>query len=77
MSDPYVRQVGDPVEDSGGQPDLVIGVDYDTVTIHAGRWVSGGGYRLDAAQAEDFAALFTRACWEAARNAERMKATDG
>ena len=38
---------------------LVIGVDYDTVTIGG----VGMKWRLPAEAAEQFAALFVRACW--------------
>lgn len=72
----YVRQVGDAIEDAeGGQPDVFLGVDHDCVTIHVGSFTSGGhAIALDAAQAEDFAALFTAACWQASANAGRMRA---
>ena len=39
-------------------------VDYDTVIV--------GAYRFSRAQAEEFAHVFVSACWDAARNAERM-----
>lgn len=73
MSDPYVRPAGDPVTDIDGVP-VAVGVDYDTVTIHSGPWVSGGGIRLDAKQAEEFMANFVSACWQAGRQQERMSA---
>ena len=39
---------------------LVVGIDYDTVTIgYPGRVL----FRLPAEAAEHFAALFVRACW--------------
>lgn len=66
MADGYVRPVG-TVQDIDGM-DVTIGVDFDTVTIAA----AGTPIRFDAAQAEAFAALFVAACWQAARQAERM-----
>jgi hypothetical protein len=63
MADPYVREVGSVT--SLGQHQLRVGVDYDTVTV--------AGYLLNAHAAEEFAQLFTAACWEAAANGERMR----
>jgi hypothetical protein len=65
MSDPYVRVV-DQIEDMDGLA-VFIGVDYDTVTIHAGVFVPGGGIRLESSQAEEFARAYNAACREAAR----------
>ena len=62
----YVQPVGD-LEDID-EMKIAVGVDYDTVTVDAG----GTLLRLTAEQAEDFAALFVTACWQAGRNAERM-----
>lgn len=73
MSD-YVRPVGDPIEDTEGDPDIIIGVDHGYVTIHVGRWESGGGIALDPGRAEDFLALFGAALRESGRDAERMRA---
>ncbi|MDA8318842.1 MAG: hypothetical protein M0030_03375 [Actinomycetota bacterium] len=68
MADPYVRTVGAPVVDFDGVP-IVVGVDYDTVTLRAGNTL----VRLTSGTAEDFAALFVAACWAAGANAERMR----
>jgi len=62
MADPHVRQV-DVVEDMDGRP-LWVGVDYDTVTIGLPPYEV---WKLTSSQAEQFAQVFVRACWEAAR----------
>jgi hypothetical protein len=62
MSSPYIREVGQ-VEDAGGFP-LMIGVHRGSVII--GDPDESGSWALDAGQAEEFARLFVRACWEAA-----------
>ena len=72
MGNPRVRVV-DVLSDMDGMP-VYVGVDYDTVTIHAGVFVPGGGIRLESSQAEDFARAFVAACWEAA--AQRTTMTD-
>ena len=59
MPDPNVRPAGD-MQDHDGMT-VIVGTDYDTVTIEP------GGIRLSAERAEEFARLFVRACWEAAR----------
>ena len=62
MSDPYVREVGS-VEDIDGV-DILVGVDYDSVTI--------GMRRFSRTQTEELAQLFAAACWEAGLNARQM-----
>jgi hypothetical protein len=57
MADKYVREVG-RVEDES-EAALIVGVDYDTVTIQ--------GRHLTASQAEEFGALFVSAVWQAAQ----------
>ena len=64
MADRYVHQI-DHVEDLDGLR-LMVGVDYDTVTIGHGTQVL---FRLPAETAEKFAALFVRACWECDKQA--------
>jgi hypothetical protein len=59
-----VRQVG-TVRDLDDYP-VAVGIDYDTVTI--------GVCKLDESMAAEFAQLFIAACWQAAANAERMRA---
>jgi len=62
MSDPYVREVG-RIEDMDGTV-LVVGIDRNTVTIG----LPGDAipdWQLESSQAEEFARLFVRACWEA------------
>ena len=68
MADPYVRAVGEPVVDFDGIP-IVVGVDYETVTIRAGATL----VRLTSGTAEDFAALFVAASWAAGYNARKMQ----
>ena len=67
MSDPNVRELGrvTDIDDAA----LIVGVDYDTVSVGA---VFGYSWRLDLAQAEEFARLFVSACWQAGQNARRM-----
>ena len=62
MADPYVRDIGS-VHDIDGRR-VPVGVDYDSVVIL--------GRRLSAIQAEEFAHLFTAACWQAGANHRRM-----
>jgi hypothetical protein len=68
MSDPKVRPVGDLSDHDGIT--VIVGVDYDTVTIHKGIFTSGGGIRLSLAQAEEFAKLFAAAVWQAQQQSE-------
>ena len=65
----YVHQV-DEVRDMD-EDVIVVGVDYDTVTLS-----DDGGlhiWRFSQAEAEEFAQAFIAACWDAGRNAERMR----
>jgi hypothetical protein len=67
VADSFVRVIG-TVTDLDGIL-VEVGVDYDSVTI------SGSGkVRFESLQADEFAALYVRACWEAGRQAERMAA---
>lgn len=63
MSNPHVRPVGD-LEDHDGMT-VIVGVDYETVTIHRGIFQPGGGIRFTAAQLEEFTGLLARARREA------------
>jgi len=63
MSDPHVEEVG-RIEDGGGW-DVVVGTYLGKVTVRTTR--ARGPVTLTQAQAEEFAQLFVRACWEAAR----------
>ena len=74
MADPRVRELG-RMTSLDGMP-VVIGVDYDSVTIHAGEFVSGGGIRLECVQAEEFARLFVASCWLAAAQCALMEEAD-
>lgn len=60
MTDPMLRILG-KVEDVDGIP-AALGAEYGRVRIEAGASV----LLLDAAKAQEFARLFTAACWEAA-----------
>ena len=63
MSDPHVRKVGQ-IDDAGGFP-LPVGIHRRSVII--GDPQEGTSWALDARQAELFAQMLVRACWEAAR----------
>jgi hypothetical protein len=63
MSDPHVREV-DHIETDDGT--VSVGVDHGAVAVYIGGWLSADGVRLTRGQAEEFAQLFVRACWEAA-----------
>jgi hypothetical protein len=63
MSDPHEHEVGRMVD--ADKSLAVIGADHGLVTVTAGGWAAGP-VRLTPAQAEKFAQLFIRACWEAA-----------
>ena len=63
MSNPHVRPVGD-LEDHDGMT-VIVGVDYETVTIHRGIFQPGGGIRFTAAQLEEFTGLLAGARREA------------
>jgi hypothetical protein len=68
MPERPVRYIGSVYSADGVA--LAIGVDYDTVSLQAGSWVPGGGWRLDREHAEKFAQLFVAACWQAAAHRE-------
>ena len=63
MSDPHVREIGRVADELGVS--VRIGVHHDTVSVGMGH--SAQLAYLTAAQAEEFAQLFVRACWLAAR----------
>ena len=63
MTDPHIRIVG-TITDMDGQQ-LAVGVNYDTVVIGPEAF-PGFTWQLTSIMAEDFARLFTAACWEAA-----------
>ena len=66
--DPHIRKV-DRIEDMDGRP-LVVGVDYDCLTIWAGEKTRV----LPRVLAEDLARAINSACWEAADCGGRMAA---
>lgn len=59
MSNPKVRPVGDLADHDGMT--VIVGVDYDTVTIHRGIFQPGGGIRFSLAQLDEFRALLAEA----------------
>lgn len=63
MSDPYVREVGS-VEGLDGER-LSVGVDYDTVAIYVGCWLSADGVRLSPDGQEELGRLLVSAVWQA------------
>lgn len=67
MSDPYVRQLGE-IEGYDGEK-IAVGIDYDTVALYMGGWLSADGIRLTGPKAEEFARLFIAAVWDAGHNA--------
>lgn len=69
MSDPRVRRIGE-VLDVNGRP-LIVGVDYDTVTLEGALPM-----RLSAYGAEEFGQLYIRACWEAAAQTSASRHPD-
>lgn len=52
MSNPKVCPVGDLADHDGMT--VIVGVDYDAVTIHRGIFQPGGGIRFTAAQLDEF-----------------------
>jgi hypothetical protein len=72
MSDPHVREIG-RIEDMDGNV-LTVGVDYDAVTIG---WPTGPEWRIESSQADEFAALYVSACWQAAAQAANLAAMAG
>jgi hypothetical protein len=62
--DPYAREIG-RVTDSRGRA-VVIGVNYDAVTVDTLRTRTGGTAELDSAKTEELAQLIVAATWQAA-----------
>ena len=65
MADPNVYEVG-RVEPEG-EPPLIVGVDYEEVSLK-------GDVTLSAGEQEEFAQLYVHACHLAGRAAERLQA---
>ena len=63
--DPHVREIG-RLQDGQGRI-VIIGVDYDTVTLRTLRTRTSGAVTLTSTEAEEFAQLYLAACWQAAR----------
>jgi hypothetical protein len=75
MSDPHVREIG-RLEDDQGRI-LIVGVDHGAVTLRTllvrpGRPPAACGVELGCVLAEEFGRLYVAACWEAARDIERL-----
>jgi hypothetical protein len=68
MSGPCAREIG-RVEDMDGRL-IVVSADHDRVVLGG----PGASLVLTCAVAEEFAALFVAACWEAARNSAARSA---
>ena len=66
MSDPHVREIG-RIEDDQGRV-VIVGVDHGAVTLRTPL----GTVELGCVKAERFGQLYIAACWEAARDIERL-----
>ncbi|MGH3189994.1 MAG: hypothetical protein ACRDOL_22565 [Streptosporangiaceae bacterium] len=66
MSDPGIREIG-TVAGANGEA-IAVGVELGHVALYIGCWQSADGVLLDAAQREQFAHLYIRACQEADRS---------
>jgi hypothetical protein len=64
MKNPFIFEVG-RVSTAAG-PVVAVGVNRGTVTINAGG-------QFTAAEAEEFAQLFVRACWQAAAQTDELE----
>ena len=62
--DPYAREIG-RLADSQGR-EVVVGVNYDTVTLRTLRTRTSGAVELDSAKVEELAQLLVSATWQAA-----------
>lgn len=63
-TDPYIRETG-RIEDSQGRV-LIVGVDYDAVTLRTLHTRTGGAVELGGSQVEELAQLIVSATWQAA-----------
>jgi hypothetical protein len=68
--DPYVREIGRITDDAGRI--LIVGVDHGAVTLRTLHTRTGGAVTLGCVQAEELGQLYIAACWEAARDIERL-----
>jgi hypothetical protein len=64
VSDPQVREIG-RLEDSQGRI-LIVGVNYDTVTLRTLHTRTSGAVELGALQTEELGRLVVSAAWQAA-----------
>jgi hypothetical protein len=62
--DPYVREIG-RITDSEGRR-VIVGVNYDTVTLRTLRTRTNGAVELDETRVEELAQLLVAATWQAA-----------
>jgi len=74
MTDPNVRKIGE-VDGIDGER-LVIGVDYDTVAVYFGAWMSADGARLTSSQVAQFAQMLAAAAWQAQQQSETPPAAE-
>ena len=70
--DPHVREIG-RLEDDQGRI-VIVGTDHGAVTLRTLRTRTGGAAELGCLQAEEFGQHYIAACWEAARDIERLAA---
>jgi hypothetical protein len=61
--DPHVREIGRITDEQGRE--IVVGISYGAVTLRTLHTRTDGAVTLRAYQAEEFAQLFTSACWQA------------
>lgn len=61
---PFVREIG-RLEDSQGRI-VIVGVNYDTVTLRTLHTRTSGAVELDSAKVEELAQLLVAATWQAA-----------
>lgn len=71
--DPYVREI-DRMSDDAGRV-IVVGVDHGAVTLRTLHTRTSGAVALSPVLAEEFAQLYVSACWQAARDGERLPGT--
>jgi hypothetical protein len=73
--DPYVREIGRLADDVGRE--VIIGVDYDTVTLRTLHTRTGGAVALGMAQQEELGQLLIAAVWQAGWQRRQMDAETG
>ena len=71
-SDPYVREIGRLTDDVGRV--LIVGVDYDAVTLRTLHTRTDGAVALGQGQQEELGQLVIAAVWQAAWQRRQMDA---